>query len=267
MFPWARARRRRGRGYWRLLRGAGPSRARRRAAGPPRPRPLPRFGPVASRARTLASSGDMQMRYRRGGGPGLGGGVRREGRLGAARSWSAPPTPPVPALATARAPTSRPVEPARTRARRPPSWRPSPSAAWRRSLAAFSTGPAPRARGPAGARLDGGGWRVRVESTTPEARVLIQPRPTRANCAFLEKPLPHSGPQSVCLFQGSTVAPAVPLISICAFPPLCDTQASRARSDDGDGGGSLLSGYYMPRNDPGIFISQSWIQTQDQGTP
>lgn len=50
------------------------------------------------------------------------------------------------------------------------------------------------------------------------------------------------------------MAPAVLLISTCAFPPLCDTQAARASSDDGDGGGSLLSAYYMPRNDPGISI-------------
>lgn len=51
-----------------------PTRRRRRlGAGPPVPRPFPRFGPSPpARARTQASPGSMQMRYPGAGGPGRG---------------------------------------------------------------------------------------------------------------------------------------------------------------------------------------------------
>lgn len=67
------------------------ARARRRGVGPPRPRPFPRTDPVAPRARTLASPGDMQMRYPRGGGPGRGEGSGGRGGPGPRAPGAHPP--------------------------------------------------------------------------------------------------------------------------------------------------------------------------------
>lgn len=94
-------------------RGGAVPRARRRGAGPPGPRPFPRASPVAPRARTLASPGDMQMRYPRGGGRGRGEGSGGRGRPGprarAARPLHLLPLPRSPRRARRpRAPWCRP---------------------------------------------------------------------------------------------------------------------------------------------------------------
>lgn len=122
------------------------TRARRRGGlGPLTPAPSHASAPLPP-ARTLVSPGDMQMRYPRGGGPGRGVGRGRRGGSGL-RAPGAHPATPAPELAAARAPTSRPAESARARARRPLSWRPSQSTARRSSLAAAPAGPAPCAHG------------------------------------------------------------------------------------------------------------------------
>lgn len=152
--------------------GAVPrARARRRGAGPPRPRPVPRTDPVAPRARTLASPGDMQMRYPRGGGPGRGEGSGGRGGPGPRAPGAHPPhlllLPR--SLRRARRPSASRSRPGRARAR---------ARAQTPFLAAFAIrGPAPlighcprRARparsGPAGARLPGGEQRARVGGAT-----------------------------------------------------------------------------------------------------
>lgn len=108
---------------------AGPSPSAPPRGRAPWPPPLPTRRPRRPRARTLASPGDMQMRYPRGGGPGGERGAEGGEDRGRALLERAPTPASAPAPAAARAPTSRPAESARARARRPPSWRPSPSAA------------------------------------------------------------------------------------------------------------------------------------------
>lgn len=64
------------------------------------------------------------------------------------------------------------------------------------------------------------------------------------------------------MFQEGTVAPTNPLkIAPVLFSP------GPSSDNDGGGGGSLLSAYYVPLDNSGISISQSWIQTEYQGTP
>lgn len=201
------------------------TRARRRGGhGPLTPAPSHASAPLPP-ARTLASPGDMQMRYPRGGGPGRGVGRGRRGGSGL-RAPGAHPATPAPELTEARAPTSRPAKSARARARRPLSWRPSQSTARRSSLAAAPAGPAPCARG--GRRASARG-RVEGEGRGYHTRDLGRsPGPTAvANPTILERWLPPSVPQSVCLFQGVTVAAPSPVITTCAFLPLpfCDTPA------------------------------------------